>query len=63
MAVDERLHVGRRHRLDVWVGDKAAEKKVVVEGHASDVEGIGLGRVAGEFNDERSYVVRLISEA
>ena len=47
----------------VGVGVDAMEEEVVVEVHAGYIEGIGFGWVAGEINDERPGLLRLVSEA
>lgn len=49
--------------MDVRAGIDAAKEEVVVEGHAGDVEGIGFGRVAGEFNDQGLWVLVLEGSA
>ena len=52
VLVDVGVEVFGRLGVHVGVGVEAAEEEVVVEGHAGDVEGVGLGRVAGEVDDE-----------
>jgi hypothetical protein len=51
--------VRRGLRLHVRGGAQAAEEEVVIEGHAGNVEGVGLCGVAGKVDDERLCVLGL----
>ena len=60
---DMRLKVFSRLQADFGGGNEAVEEEVIVVGHAGDVEGVGLGGVAGKLDGERLGFLVVVGEA